>query len=239
MNKMRLPMLINRLQTIPWKALPAWLAGNRLKILMYHSISENKADIHAVSPAEFRRQMSLLQDCRVVSLEEGLQYLRSNQAVKKTWVITFDDALLDFYTTALPILKDFGYPSTLFVPTGLVGTSSVWDSYDKTKPLMTWQQLEECQKRNVTFGSHTVGHTFLTGCPDEVLVEELRNSLQTLKNKLDCVFPALAYPGGYHDTRVRLAAFNTGYQCALGTSSRWGNGPETDLFQLHRERFNQ
>lgn len=229
---------MHRLLNIPWQSLPAWLAGKRLRILMYHSISENPGDPHAISPSEFKRQMRSLQAAHVISLEEGLECLEYRRPLKNIWVITFDDGLMDFYTTALPILREYGYPATVFVPTGLVGKSTVWDSYDKTKSLMTWHQMEECQQWNVTFGSHTANHARLTECNDEILMNELQISLQTLQNRLERVISALAYPGGYHDARVRQAARVAGYYCALGASSRWGNGPESDLFQLRRERFN-
>jgi len=231
--------LLNRLRAVPWKSLPAWLSGDRLHILMYHSISENQHDPHAISLTEFTYQLRSLQGARVISLEEGLRLLRDKRPLKNTWVITFDDALLDFYTTALPVLKEFNFPVTMFVPTGLVGTNSIWDSYDNTKLLMNWAQLEECQQWNITFGSHTASHAKLTECADEVLMNELQISLRTLQKRLKSVIPAIAYPGGYHNDRVRKVTRSAGYACALGASSRWGNGPESDLFQLRRERFHQ
>jgi len=229
---------MQRLLNVPWCSLPSWLIGNRLRILMFHSISQNPHDPHAIPASEFKRQMDSLKGAHVISLAEGLQRLRGDHPLKDTWVITFDDALLDFYTTALPILKEFGYPATMFVPTGLVGKSAVWDSYDKTKPLMSWEQLEECQQWGVTFGSHTVLHVCLTECAAETLTDELKTSLRALHDRLKRVDPALAYPGGLHDVRVRLAASAAGYVCALGASSRWGNGPESDFFQLRRTRLN-
>ncbi len=229
---------MQRLLNVPWRSLPSWLIGNRLRILMYHSISENPHDLHAVSRSEFKRQMRSLQSAQVIPLEEGLKRLREKHPLKNIWVITFDDALLDFYTAALPILKEFGYPVTMFVPTGLVGKSAVWDSYDKTKPLMTWGQLGECQQWNVTFGSHTVHHARLTECADETLMDELKTSLHALQERLKRVVPALAYPGGYHDDHVREVVRAAGYVCALGASSRWGNGPESDFFQLRRTHLN-
>jgi peptidoglycan/xylan/chitin deacetylase (PgdA/CDA1 family) len=227
-----------RLANIPWQALPAWLIGNRLRILMYHSISDNLSDPHATSPHEFERHLCLLQSAQVISLKDGLPRLREKRTLKNTWVITFDDALLDFYTTALPILKQYCYPAFMFVPTGLVGKSATWDGTDTTKPLMTWAQLEESQRSNVTFGSHTVNHPRLTDCSDDELKFELQFSLQILQDRLDRVMPSLSYPGGYQSLRVRQAVCNAGYECAVGTSSHWGNGPESDLFQLRRQYFN-
>jgi len=62
--------------------MPAWLSGNRLRILMYHSILENPCDPHAISPAVFERQMGSLQAALVLSLEEGLQRLKNGQPLK-------------------------------------------------------------------------------------------------------------------------------------------------------------
>ena len=226
-----------RLRNIPWSSLSAWLTGNRLRILMYHSISDNPRDPHAIPPAEFKKQLHSLQGSCVISLAEGMEYLKEKRSLKNTWAITFDDGLLDFYTTALPILREFDYPVTMFVPTALAGTNAGWDSHDTSKPLMNWRQMEECQQWNIAFGSHTAHHVCLTDCSDDVLMEELKISLRSLRDRLERVIPALAYPGGYHDARVRQAARNAGYLCALGASSRWGNGPDSDLFQLRRQRF--
>jgi peptidoglycan/xylan/chitin deacetylase (PgdA/CDA1 family) len=104
---------------------------------------------------------------------------------------------------------------------------------------MTWGQLEECQQWNITFGSHTTNHARLTTCNNEILIEELQSSLSILRARLDGVLPALAYPGGYNNIQVRQAVCASGYTCALGASSHWGNGYESDWFQLRRERFHQ
>lgn len=228
---------MQRLLNLPWRALPAWLVGNRLKILMYHSISDNSRDPHALTPQEFQRQMEFLQTKHVVSLLRALELLAGSSSLRDIYVITFDDALLDFYAQALPILRKFGYPATMFVPTGLVGRQALWDTHDNSKPLMNWEQLRACSAFNVTFASHTVSHARLTECSDADLRSELEISLQTLRSELGEAVPALAYPGGYYDARVRGAVRAAGYTCALTASSRWGNGPESDFLQLRRQRL--
>jgi len=231
--------LIHRFSQTPWRALPAWLIGNRLKILMYHSISNNPRDPHAITPQKFRSQMKSLQTKRVVSLMEGVSLLRNGFSLRGVYVITFDDALLDFYTQALPVVREFGYPVTIFIPTGIVGGKAMWDSYDTSKFLMTWQQLDECQQWSISFGSHTVNHVRLPECDDATMIDELTSSLHILQERLGNVIPALAYPGGYYDDRVREATRQAGYVCAFIASSRWGNGPESDLLQLRRQRFSE
>jgi peptidoglycan/xylan/chitin deacetylase (PgdA/CDA1 family) len=228
---------MQKLLKLPWRSLPSWLIGNRLHILMYHGIADNPRDPHAVPPVEFRKHMQSMKSKQVVSLQTGLEYLHSGRSLHNVYVITFDDALLDFYTDAMPVIREFNYPVTMFVPTGLVGQYAVWDSYDQSKPMMNWEKMEECQKYKVAFGSHTVHHVRLTECTDDVIANELSVSLQALRDHLDNVIPALAYPGGYHDARIRGAAQAAGYVCGMSSASHWGNGSESDFFQLRRERF--
>jgi len=206
---------------------------------MYHSIADNSSDPHAVSPQHFAKQMAELRErkFRVIPLAEGLQRLRQRLSLQGYIVLTFDDAYRDFLANAAPILEALGYPATLFVPTGLVGGTASWDSYDKEKQLMNWGELREVQRRGMTIASHTVSHARLPECRDEQLEHELRASLEILRDRLGDIFPALSYPGGHYGAREIAAARRVGYVCAVGVASRWGNGPETDPYRLRRERF--
>jgi O-antigen/teichoic acid export membrane protein len=98
-----------------------------LHILMYHrviepgqALGENQSVISA-TPAEFELQMRYLaRRFRVVSAEEVLDALRSRRPLARHAVLlTFDDGYRDFGDTAWPILRRFGFPATLFVPTAL------------------------------------------------------------------------------------------------------------------------
>ncbi len=230
---------VDPLCAIPWKALPAWMLGDRLRILMYHSIADNSSDPHAVSPQHFAEQMAALgeRDYQVISLAEGLRRLGQRLPLRGYIVLTFDDAYRDFLSNAMPVLEALGYPVTLFVPTGLVGDQARWDSYDKEKQLMNWDELGEAHRRGVSIASHTASHARLTECSDEQLEHELGASLEILRKRLGDISPALSYPGGHYGAREIAAARRTGYICAVGVASRWGNGPETDLYRLRRERF--
>jgi len=146
------------LSSIPWRIVPDWLLGNRLRILMYHSIADNPHDPHAISVQRFRQQMATLAqgNYQVIALQDGLARIQARQPLKRCIVLTFDDAYRDFLTQALPVLEQFKFPATLFVPTGCLGGTAIWDSYDQRKPLMTWQELAEAQARGITIASHTV-----------------------------------------------------------------------------------
>lgn len=68
----------------------------------------------------------------IVSMDEALARLRSSKA-RPFVVLTFDDAYRDNLVHALPILRKYEAPFTLYVPTALVdGAGEVW-----------WQALED------------------------------------------------------------------------------------------------
>lgn len=209
---------------------------SRLCILMYHSISDTPHDPFSIHPQVFERQMAVLAASgkTVIGLDEALTCLYHQKSFQRTVVITFDDGYCDFLTTAVPVLKRFGFPATLFVPTGLVGGTARWHNYDKSKPLLNWDELEEAQRLGFTIASHTVSHPRLSQCSDTSLADELEMSLITLRQRLGNVLPILAYPFGDFGEREIKAARKAGYTGGVSTISRWGNYPWTNPFWLER-----
>ncbi|HTJ59418.1 MAG TPA: polysaccharide deacetylase family protein [Devosiaceae bacterium] len=69
----------------------------------------------------------------IVSLDEAIRRIQSDQPEKPFVVFTFDDAYRDNLQYALPILRQQDCPFTLYVPTGLVeGNGELW-----------WQAIED------------------------------------------------------------------------------------------------
>jgi peptidoglycan/xylan/chitin deacetylase (PgdA/CDA1 family) len=69
----------------------------------------------------------------IVTLDEAVRRIESDEPSKKFIVFTFDDAYRDNLEFALPILRANACPFTLYVPTALVdGVGEVW-----------WQALED------------------------------------------------------------------------------------------------
>ncbi len=96
-----------------------------LRILAYHRVCKPK-DTHAIAcpntsatPEGFARQMRhVAKHYRAAAMPEVLDAIERNVPLpKRSVLITFDDAYTDFAEFAWPILKRFGLPATLFVPT--------------------------------------------------------------------------------------------------------------------------
>jgi len=206
---------------------------------MYHSIADNPNDPHAVHPDQFSAQMAhIAAKYRVVDLLTGINELRRWRYLVNTIALTFDDAYVDFLENAAPLLKQYNLPATLFVPTGLLGRTAEWDSYDKSKPLMDLQALLEVQQLGFRIGSHTVTHSRLTDCDPTALDFELRQSMDYLRLYVpDSFVPILSYPGGYFGPREIRAAQQAGFVAGLGTASRLANYPWSNPFRLRRAKW--
>jgi hypothetical protein len=95
----------------------------RLLILCYHGISlrdeEQWEGLLYISPGLFRRRLEILRrfGARVLPLDEAVRRLREHSLPPRSVVLTFDDGFYDFHRRALPLLKEFGYPCTLYLTT--------------------------------------------------------------------------------------------------------------------------
>ncbi|MCU7935128.1 MAG: polysaccharide deacetylase family protein [Candidatus Thiodiazotropha sp. (ex Dulcina madagascariensis)] len=88
-------------------------------ILCYHRFG-NRGDRLEVSSEQFREQLNYLKenDYRVIPLADLLGFLKGERALpKRSVVLTIDDGHRSIYREAFPILKEFGYPATVFIYT--------------------------------------------------------------------------------------------------------------------------
>jgi peptidoglycan/xylan/chitin deacetylase (PgdA/CDA1 family) len=100
----------------------AWRRA-RLLILAYHSLS--LYDEHEFSPElylppsalQHRLQMLRRGDYSVLSLREGLQRMSNGTLPPRAVALTFDDGTYDFSTAVVPLLREYGFPATVYVST--------------------------------------------------------------------------------------------------------------------------
>ncbi len=105
-------------------------AGNRLCILSYHRILEENDPILLSEPdiQSFQWQMELLAECfNVMPLYDATMALAKNELPPRAVCITFDDGYRSIHDFALPILKTYRLPSTVFVTSGCLGVCNMWN----------------------------------------------------------------------------------------------------------------
>jgi hypothetical protein len=93
-------------------------------VLLYHRFEDRPADL-VTTPNDFRAQMKALKDngVSVISMQDLLAWRNGEKPIpSKSAVVTIDDEWNSQYYVAWPILKEFGYPFTLFVYTQWVNT---------------------------------------------------------------------------------------------------------------------
>ena len=108
--------LLSHFGSSPWRT-------QRLLILCYHGISFH--DEHLWNPGlymdreTFRARMQLLRasQCHVLPLQEALAALERGSLPPRSVVLTFDDGSYDLYALGAPVLREFGFPATIYLTT--------------------------------------------------------------------------------------------------------------------------
>ena len=189
---------------------PAINRAARFIVLCYHRFEDKAKDLVTL-PTDFRAQMQALKDngIAVVSMKDVLAWRHGEKSIPaKSAVITLDDGWNSQYYVAWPILKEFGYPFTLFIYT---------DYVEKGGKSMTWAQLEELRDAGVDIEAHTVSHHDLRHGPRGAdyptwLHNEVYGCKQILEDKLGLKIIAFAFPYGFHNEVVRKTATEAGYE---------------------------
>jgi peptidoglycan/xylan/chitin deacetylase (PgdA/CDA1 family) len=102
----------------------------RLCIITYHRILEHADPLMGAEPdiSTFLWQMeALANNFNVLPLHEAIIALQENRLPPRAVCITFDDGYRSTHDLALPILKKFKLPATVFVTTAYLGEGNMWN----------------------------------------------------------------------------------------------------------------
>jgi peptidoglycan/xylan/chitin deacetylase (PgdA/CDA1 family) len=201
-------------------------------VLCYHAVSERWPAALSVRPSALAAQLRLVRRAGYV----GTTFTRAVQdpPAPRTVAVTFDDAYRSELTLAAPVLRELGWPATIFAPSDHVGHGPMsWPGIEQwvggpheaeLTPL-GWDELGGLAEEGWEIGSHTCSHPRLTQVDDEALDEELRRSRATIEERLGRPCTSLAYPYGDLDDRVAAAAGAAGYEAAATLAG----GPDAPL----------
>lgn len=204
-------------------------------ILMYHNVAEPPAGagwpVLYVRPATFRAQVAVLRALgyRLVTMSEALPVLRGERR-ERVAVLTFDDAYVDVFENALPVLLAAGGRATTYAVSGALGGFNSWDErkIGVRKPVMTPEQLREWRRLGMEVGAHTRSHASLPALADAELLSEVAGSRADLEDVLGEPVRQFCYPYGDLDERTVSVVANAGYAAATTTRrgrARTGDDP--------------
>ena len=193
-----------------------------IRILMYHRVINcSNYDQLVVSLSHFEQQMAYLKKyCRVISLDQAVDEL--NQGIRKPGVVvTFDDGYLDNMENALPTLKKYNIPATIFITTAFCDQSLSHPRYsdDKQRVHLNWDEVRMlAEEPGITIGSHTISHPFLSRINADRSQTEIQDSKNIIEEKLGKAVNYFCYPSGdFLDKDVEFVK-QAGYRAAVSVS---------------------
>lgn len=195
------------------------LPGGGISILSYHSLDDFGTPL-SVSPGLFAAQMSALSKlgCRTFTMRQVAERLSSRRPFPpRSVAITFDDGFANFAQYGEPVLRRYGFATTVYVITGMVGRTTQWTDRGRplpSLPILTWEQIEQLRAHGVEIGAHTATHGFLTQYSPSALEAELVGPRRLLEERLGASVRSFAYPQGDYDERVARAVRSAGYATA-------------------------
>lgn len=182
-------------------------------VLMYHMVGDIPDNPAVITEENFRTQMEYLKNngYHPITLEELYHYVTEGKELpSKPVCITFDDGYADTYSIVYPMMKEYGFPWTVFVITDMVGQQN----------RMTWDQLKEmADSHTVTIGNHTLSHRDLDKLSPAEQEKEIVGAKEALKQHLGVNTPWFAYPTGLHTADTVDICKKAGIKMALSMDS--------------------
>lgn len=174
-------------------------------ITIYHHVSDSTPRSTSLTAQELRTQLEYLRDndFAVWPLDRVIEALKNQEPMPdKVAALTFDDAYESIYTTGWPMLKEFGYPMTLFVSTQPVD--------DEQSGYLTWPQISKMADEGVIIANHMVYHPHMVdaqpGESEAGRLQRLREELLTAESRIEeqtgQSHKILAYPYGEYDLEI-------------------------------------
>jgi len=216
-----------------------------IPVLMYHHINPNKGDMITVTPSDFEGHLRSISEggYRTLTLDELLGFMTGSMRIRgRAVVITFDDAFLDNFVYAFPLLRAYGARAAVFTPTAwLDGASSAplgeagLSAFRKKAPthseakaliqegrfseaIMDWDMAREMHGSGlVEFASHTATHAECDALGPGDLARELRASKERLEEVFGAPCHHLCWPRGRYSEAALAGALAAGYRACFTT----------------------
>lgn len=212
-------------------ALPDPEGAQGATLLIYHRVGGGTTNELDLDPGTFARQVGLLADHDVVSLDAALDRLDAGDASPSV-VLTFDDGFTDIYRNAWPLLREQKLPFTIYLATAYMGTTMQWEGATaKGEPGrgLSWDQIREMADSGLcTLGNHTHNHVR----PEALTVAELDACTEAVLTRTGRKPTHFTYPWGI-PVPVMEDALRERFR-SVSTGELGRNLPDVDRMRLRR-----
>lgn len=208
-------------------------------IITFHSIDDS-GSVLSFPPRRFRELVERLARSETPPMD--LDALLS-PAIQAGVSLTFDDGIESVAKKALPVLRDYGVPAHLFLPTEHVGRDNRWPGQPADAPvfpLMSWRDVESCHAGGIRIESHSASHADLRTLPAGAAEADCARADAAIEQHVGRAPRYLAYPYGYFNAAIatrlsrRYAGCVTTELRYLGPRDYPGSLPRLDSYYLVR-----
>lgn len=218
-----------------------WFVRRGLRVLMYHKVSLSKRDALTVSRDQLKTQLEWLraEGFPFVTAKAVIADLHGQSSLPENSVlVTFDDAYVDTFELARPILRQLGIPAVVFVPTAFVGETTSWD--EDPLPVMSAAHLRKLADEGWELGLHSHRHLNYRTLSSEEIAGDLHACVRAAASLSLPTVLAFAYPyggrpqGGESRRRLREDLAAVGFQIAFRIGGRVNPLPLRDQLEINR-----
>jgi peptidoglycan/xylan/chitin deacetylase (PgdA/CDA1 family) len=172
-----------------------------------------------------------------ISADELIKILRYGAEPPRGAVwLSFDDGYKELLQTVLPFIRERKIPITIFIPSGIVEGAGLFPwlqsercahaagvdapAQSEIRDAMSVADIRDIAKfREITIGSHTVGHKVTTNLSDEEARFEFGESKRALESWTGKTVECFAYPEGRFDGHESRFLAAHGYQVGATTEA--------------------
>lgn len=238
------PRVLKHIANAYHSAMAQKMHPKHIPVLMYHKVVDaplNSKHRIFVTKETFAEHLSALKERGFTPLTfREYELFRTGKAPwekfpERPVIITLDDAYLDNYTNAFPLLKKHGFSAVIFALGDEGMAHNEWDARqgEERVPLMSRAQMREMSSAGIEFGAHSMTHSHLTKLPEELVRKELVESKQKLEDALGVPVISFAYPYGDYNERIKELTMEAGYAFGVATDTG-GLHLEEDPFAIFR-----
>lgn len=207
---------------------------------MYHRVHATETDFLTVSVAQLEKQFNYLKknNYTTISVKQLINFQNKKEKLPlKSCLITFDDAHVSFKGLALPIINQFNFNATVFVPTNLLNTIHI-----DCGEILSVEALKTIQKENpnIEYALHTHNHLYLAQLSESEIEKEIRDNIIFFKKNNLKYAAALAYPYGARPktekekNKLKSILKNYGIESAFRIGNRLNPREIKELFDINR-----